>query len=82
MNNILEFLQFVDIAKGSIQLGNETYYRHQVCMFLTLNDRGNVKINCIIMPSYSDIQDGKKIFKLNVMPYSIEWLSKCNETGA
>ena len=47
-------------------------------MFLTLNDKGQVKINCIIMPSYSDIQDGNKIFKLNVLPYSIEWSSKCN----
>jgi hypothetical protein len=79
---ILEVLQFVEIAKGSIQLSNEKYYRHQVCMFLTLSDKGQAKINCIIMPSYSDIQDGKKIFRLNALPYSIEWSSKCKESGA
>jgi hypothetical protein len=48
-------------------------------MFLTLTDKGKVKINLIIMPSYSDIQNGNKIFKLNVLPYSIDWLSKCKE---
>jgi hypothetical protein len=58
---------------------NEKYFRHQVCMFLTLNDKGQVKVNCIILPSYSDIQDGNKIFKLNVFPYSIEWSSKCKD---
>lgn len=55
-------MQFVELSKGSFTITldkdqpPEKYYKHQVCMYLTLNDKGQLKVNTIFMPSYSDIQ--------------------------
>ena len=45
-------------------------------MFLTLNEQGKLKVNCILMPSYTDVNDQNLTYKLNLFPFTIEW-NKC-----
>jgi len=54
--NFTEFLSFVKIAKGSIVLGNRTYFRHQLCPLLTLDGSGNLAVTLVLCPSYVDRQ--------------------------
>jgi hypothetical protein len=68
-----QFMSFVEMTRGQLILDKERYYRHQACLYLTLNDRGQLRLNCLIMPSYADIQEGAKVYKLNVLPYCIDW---------
>jgi hypothetical protein len=68
----------VDLAKGSVQLEQkEKFYRHQVCTFLTLNEKNQLKINFIVLPSYADEEN--VLYRYNQLPYAYEWAKYKNQ---
>jgi hypothetical protein len=67
------------MAQGSIQLNSEKVYRHQTVCYLTLSDVGKLRVNFVVMPSYTDVQDQFNTFKINQLPHTIEWSNYKNQ---
>lgn len=42
-------------------------------MYLTLNDKNQLKVNFLIFPSYSDTATDTHMYRYNQLPYSFEW---------
>ena len=46
---------------------------------LTLNEKGQMKVNFLLTPSYQDAQEMAFTYKLNQLPYSIDWSQNKNK---
>lgn len=40
---------------------------------LTLNDKGFLKVTIVIAPSYSEVQEKNSVFRLNQLPFNVDW---------
>jgi len=40
---------------------------------LTLNDKGFLKVTIVIASSYSEVQDKNSVFRLNQLPFNVDW---------
>lgn len=75
----------IELSKGSLSFDKNVYFRHQLFIFLTKEvtnkpeEPFSVQVNCLVLPSYSDYDETKKLsmpVKLYKLPFDLNF-KKC-----